>query len=75
MGEMADYYIDVGLQQEMDGYDDEYGYEDESLDFGTFHRTTMKVCKYCNEGNLHWGKQNDKWRLFDSENRLHKCAE
>lgn len=63
MGDMADY------QKEWD-YDDDYWdlYGNTSI-----IPPTKQTCKYCKARNLHWVRFENKWRLFNSVNKLHCC--
>lgn len=42
-------------------------YDDELLECND------RVCNYCGEENLHWGKVGDKWRLFNDDGNQHIC--
>ena len=66
MGEMADYNIDISMDEEMGDYF--YGYHD---DADRPPQTILK-CKYCKEV-CEWGVWKGKWRLFQS-GELHKCS-
>jgi len=33
----------------------------------------FKTCFCCNEGDLCWGKLEDKWRLYNEDGTLHIC--
>ena len=69
MGEMADYIFDSCIN-----FDDEWE-KGEDLAKKQFE----KICKYCGCGNLHWAVVSDdlnkgrKYRLFDDNNKIHKC--
>lgn len=32
-----------------------------------------RTCKYCGLSGLHWGRKDNKWRLFNWKNELHVC--
>ena len=83
MGDMADYYNEqIETEEEfrsdygaggMDpieafelGIIDERGFE-----YGT--EGIVKFCRCCKKGNLHWGLNLKKWRLFEEDGAIHDC--
>lgn len=81
MGEMADYAIEQGMEEEEYRYDHPEEFEDENNDVApgsTFHYTEKvkyKVCRNCGKNDLHWqiSKTSGGWRLFNPDNSIHNC--
>ncbi len=84
MGEMADYYNEQieemdyqrslyrgGLMSGIEAYEkgiiDELGYEHSG-----YSQKTIK-CRCCNKLGLHWAQRENKFRLFEKNNKIHKC--
>lgn len=74
MGEMADYYVDLGLNQMLDG--------DEEYSGGGFicrrgRRTPVHpTCKTCHKRNLRWGKVHNRkteYQLQEWDGTPHVC--
>jgi hypothetical protein len=60
MGEMADYYLEMMDQDDL---------EDGEYQFGLDIR-----CKYCKRYRFYWGYRDGVWRLYTvGTGRLHKC--
>lgn len=68
MGEHADDLIDQIWNDMFNADFDGWG-EDSDM-WGC----TPKVCRYCGAGNLHWELLEDKWRLFQENRKIHRCA-
>lgn len=72
MGEMADYEIQMGLEQMLDGeYTDAY----DGPDGGTFARRPpfSRWCNYCGKSHLDWKQTDFGWRLIDKTGEIHSC--
>ena len=67
---MAEYYLQQGLDNLADGYE-EWGYGDEGGYGGYGPRP--KTCRRCRTSNLWWSLSGDKWRLIDSAGNRHVC--
>lgn len=68
MGEMADLILDSVDWWEEDG--DYNPWVD-----GPFHPVVIPCCRYCKKHPLLWRKVNGKWRLHDSETKIHICKQ
>jgi hypothetical protein len=81
MGEMADYYIEVGIEQlckdDLDLRDHgKFKPDDEDEDeghAGYVLRSKIRSCNKCGEKNLHWESADGKWRLFYPDGTIHNC--
>jgi len=64
MGDMAEYYLQQGMDAWLSGeYDDE----------GEDYTPRVKTCRSCRATNLEWGRRAGRWALFDSAGNLHVC--
>jgi hypothetical protein len=83
MGDMADYYIDLGIEQlckdDLDIRDhvDHKKFRpddnDEDENDGYTLRSKIKTCGTCGEKNLHWESTGSGWRLFYPDGTIHNC--
>lgn len=85
MGDMADYALECGANEE-DHYDDYFSgrmsnwdaYENGIINelgglVGTERKApTSKTCRSCGMGGLRWGQLNDKW-LLHGKHGVHVC--
>ena len=71
MGDMADYYLDLAIDEMIeDSYDLTWRGEDPPLG----SPPTKKTCRYCGERGLHWlSKDGINWRLVNDGKELHRC--
>ncbi len=61
MGEMADYYLEMMDQDDLE------------LDCESRLYSEVR-CKYCKRGGFHWHYDDQKgWRLHTNSGRIHKC--
>ena len=65
MGDMADYYIDLQLDQGRAFY-----YPVSARPVGGYKVT----CKFCGKQNLEWGNDGKRWYLVDNNIDPHKCS-
>jgi len=75
MGDMADYFIDLGIQQKLDAdlyYDGSIDGSDECSESYHFKKT-IKTCTRCGTNNLHWQNTKYGWRLHNINGEIHNC--
>jgi dCMP deaminase len=74
MGDMADYYEDIGYEQYLDGYDESpdcYSHK-----YSMFRGGRRKpTCKYCGKPDLNWRCLEGRWVLFETNDRIHNCKD
>lgn len=63
MGEMADFVNDSQDHWNNDVLNDAFSHP----------APTLKTCRCCGAKGLHWEKNYGKWRLFESDGRMHRC--
>lgn len=77
MGDMADFTIEQGMNEDDYRYDHPYEFEDENNDYSPVPKRfapKLKVCQNCGMGGFHWYQTNNTgWRLFDKDNKIHNC--
>ena len=71
MGEMADYTIES--LESIDGYFENYMYEEETDTYYGPGFKKEKECKYCGAKPFYWQQTNKGWRLVDSIGKIHIC--
>lgn len=71
---MADYYIELGVEQELNFFkgdgDDPHDEEHSPRYDG---KIKIKTCTRCGATGLHWGNTNHGWRLHDQNGGAHNC--
>lgn len=71
MGEYADMALEAGFSCWSDEEPDEY------IGRPFRCRPALKTCNRCGEDGLHWERDDDGWRLFETvgfrETRRHEC--
>ena len=67
MGGMAEYYLQQGLDNLADDYE-EWGYGGEGG-----YGPRPKTCRRCHTSNLWWSLFDGKWHLIDSARKPHVC--
>lgn len=68
MGDMAEHYLQQGLDNYALGDEDWDGTE------GAGYGPQPKTCRYCHERNLWWSNNSGRYRLIDAAGKLHVCA-
>ena len=68
MGDMAEYYLQQGLDNLADDYE-EWGYGGEGS-----YGPCLKTCRYCKLTRLHWEIFGGGYRLHDASGKIHVCA-
>jgi len=75
MGDMADYCNEQWETEEEFRPDYGAGGMDPIEAFELGGMEPIKVCRCCKKGNLLWGLNLKKWRLFEEDGAVHKCFE
>lgn len=78
MGDMAEYFINLGVEEQLNmdmkrrGYGHEEDEEDED-NSGRPYRKRVITCNKCSATGLHWENTQNGHRLFCSNGEMHEC--
>lgn len=77
MGDMADLLLEQMWDEDdggVNGYDNLMYDEDTNSYYGPGRRSKSKpVCRYCGKKNLYWQQYNNRWLLYESDDKVHNC--
>jgi hypothetical protein len=75
MGDIADYYVDLGMNEDnnIELGIDKGDMEDETERNVNQFGTKLVRCKYCGKSELHWEMTNKGYRLFSNDGVIHDC--
>ena len=75
---MADYFVELGVEQELNFFRDGGKVDSDRADAGDDDEDTyvkqVKSCTKCGTNNLHWQNNDYGWRLFHANGERHDCA-
>lgn len=77
MGDMADYFVELGVEQELNFFKDGGKVDSDradDCDDEDIYVKTEKSCTKCGANNLHWQNTERGWRLFHQDGERHDCA-